>query len=139
MNIRTQHIFLALILTQIAHSSEEYIFRLYDVFAPARIVSGLISNDLSMGFVIVNVSLICFGLWCYAARVRKGHPSAQGLAWFWSILEFGNGTGHLLMMFSRGEYVPGVVTAVPLLILSIIMGIRLIRFTPNGERRITNG
>ena len=37
-----------------AHSIEEYATRLYEVFAPARFVSGLISNDLAPGFLIFN-------------------------------------------------------------------------------------
>ena len=35
--------FWLLILAQAAHSIEEYVGRLYDVFPPARVVSGLIS------------------------------------------------------------------------------------------------
>jgi hypothetical protein len=41
--------FLILILTQAAHSVEEYVFRLYDVLAPARFISGLFSADLPTG------------------------------------------------------------------------------------------
>jgi hypothetical protein len=109
---------------------EEYIFRLYDVFAPARLVSRLVSDDPATGFVIVNAALICFGLWCYGVRIRKEHPSARLWAWFWTLLEFGNGIGHPLVMLSRAEYVPGVITAVPLLVLSVVLGIRLMRFGP---------
>jgi hypothetical protein len=43
-------VFLFLILTQAAHSIEEYVTRLYQVFAPARFVSSLISNNLALGF-----------------------------------------------------------------------------------------
>lgn len=38
--------FLALILAQACHSVEEYVFRLYDVFPPARFVSGLFSKGV---------------------------------------------------------------------------------------------
>ena len=51
---RGQLVFLFLILAQGAHSIEEYATRLYEVFAPARFVSGLISNDLALGFLIFN-------------------------------------------------------------------------------------
>jgi hypothetical protein len=43
---RTELAFLALILAQTAHSIEEYIARLHDVFAPARFVSSLFSQRL---------------------------------------------------------------------------------------------
>ncbi len=103
MDSRSRFLFLALILTQAAHSLEEYAFRLYDVFAPAKIFSSLVSDDLATGFAIINATLVCFGLWCYAARVRTRHPSARGGAWFWTILEFANGIGHSLVVLSRGE------------------------------------
>lgn len=51
---RSSAAFLALILAQAAHSIEEYVFRLYDVLAPARFVSGLVGVDRQIGFVIVG-------------------------------------------------------------------------------------
>lgn len=41
MDSRSRFAFLVLVLAQAAHSAEEYIFKLYDVFVPARFVSGL--------------------------------------------------------------------------------------------------
>lgn len=128
MDTRSRSLFLALVLTQAAHSVEEYAFRLYEVFAPARFVSGLVSDDHATGFVIVNTAFVVFGFWCYAARVRRGHPSARGWAWFWIVLEFANGVGHPVLALSRGGYFPGVVTALPLLVLSLSLGTRLLRF-----------
>ncbi|MBI3941199.1 MAG: hypothetical protein HY315_10225 [Acidobacteria bacterium] len=117
--------FLALILTQVAHSVEEYVFRLYEVLAPARIISGLVSSNLAMGFATVNGALILFGLWCYFARVRKDHRSGRGWAWFWTILEASNGTGHLLLAAGRGEYIAGVATAPLLLCCAGWLGVTL--------------
>ena len=108
--------FLCLILAQAAHSVEEYVTRLYAVFAPARFVSSLISNDLALGFLIANAILVAFGLWCWAVPVRSGWPAASGFIWFWTILELGNGLGHTFFSLSRGGYFPGVITA-PLLLL----------------------
>lgn len=51
--------FLFLVITQAPHSIEEYVTRLYQVFAPARFVSSLVSNNLALGFVVVNAALIC--------------------------------------------------------------------------------
>lgn len=132
MNARSQFAFLALILAQAAHSVEEYAFRLYDVFAPARFVSGLVSNDPATGFVIFNAALVLFGLWCYVARVRTGHSSARGWVWLWILIELGNGIGHSVMSLARGAYFPGVVTALVLLMLSIYLAVQMWQF----QRRV---
>jgi len=116
VNHRAQIVFLCLILTQSAHSIEEYVTRLYEVFAPARFLSSLISHDLAVGFLVLNAALVTFGLWCWAVPVRSGWHVARGLVWFWAILELGNGIGHSALALSRGGYFPGVVTA-PLLLL----------------------
>src|SRR5262249_13233521 len=54
--------FAALVVAQAAHSIEEYTFRLYDTFPPARFVTSLVSADRARGFVIVNVALVAFGV-----------------------------------------------------------------------------
>jgi hypothetical protein len=113
---REQIVFLSLILAQAAHSIEEYVTRLYEVFSPARFVSGLVSQDLAVGFLVVNASLVTFGLWCWAIPVHSHWQVARGFVWFWTILELGNGIGHSALALSRGIYFPGVVTA-PLLLL----------------------
>lgn len=114
MDARARAAFLALIAVQAAHSVEEYAFRLYDVLAPARFISGLFSSDLARGLAIANLGLVLFGAWCYVVPVRRGLPSARGLAWFWALLELGNGVGHSAFAVARGGYFPGVATA-PLL------------------------
>ena len=116
MKHRAQLVFLCLILSQGAHSIEEYVTKLYEVFAPARFVSGLVSQDLALGFLVVNAALVMFGLWCWAFPVRSDWQIARGLMWFWIILEIGNGVGHSALALSRGGYFPGVATA-PLLLL----------------------
>ena len=131
MRSRSQVAFLVLVLLQSGHSVEEYATKLYEVFTPARFVSGLVSDDLSTGFLIVNAGLVAFGIWCYVSPVRSGWPSARGLAWFWVVLELGNGVGHLVLAAFRGGYFPGVATA-PLLILAAIgLGVLMLR-VPKG-------
>ena len=116
MESRGQLVFLFLILAQGAHSIEEYVTKLYDAFYPARFLSSLVSNDLSLGFLVVNGALVTFGLWCWAVPVRSGWHAARGLVWFWTVLELGNGIGHAALALSRGGYFPGLLTA-PLLLL----------------------
>jgi hypothetical protein len=102
--------FLALVIVQAAHSIEEYVFRLYKVFAPARFVSGLISTDLRIGFIAFNVAFITFGFWCYAVPVRKALPAAIPLMWFWVVVEILNGTGHPVISIIERAYIPGTAT-----------------------------
>jgi hypothetical protein len=114
-----------LIAAQAAHSVEEYVYRLYDAFAPARFVAGLFGRDLATGFAIANLLIVLFGLWCYVARVRRGHPSSTAYAWGWTAVEAVNGCGHLLFAAVRGGYFPGAATAPLLLGLSLYLGARL--------------
>ena len=125
MSPRSRWAFLALILAQAAHSIEEYVFRLFDVFAPARFVSSLVSNDVAVGFALANGGLVLFGLWCYVARVRPGHPSGPVFAWSWTVLEFANGIGHSVLALARGVYFPGVATAPVLLGVSTYLAVKL--------------
>lgn len=127
MSPRIRYTFLALVLAQAAHSIEEYAFRLYEVFAPARFVSSLISDNAATGFAVGNIALVLFGFWCYLARVRSAHQSAAAWMWFWALLEFANGIGHSAVAFARGTYFPGVVTAPVLLALSIYLASQLAR------------
>ena len=117
----------ALILTQAAHSVEEYVGRLWESFPPARLVSAAISDNLETGFLIANVALVSFGLWCWLGPVRRGRPSARPLAWAWVILEAVKGTGHCLWAIRQGSYTPGVATAPLLLALAIYLAIQLRR------------
>lgn len=121
MNQRTKLTFLALVLFQAVHSVEEYFFRLYDVFAPARFVSGLISDDLRTGFIAFNAALVSFGLWCYLVPVRRGATSAVGFIWIWIVIELVNGIGHPLWSLTQQSYTPGVATAPALLSLALYL------------------
>ncbi len=127
MNRPSRLAFLVLILAQAAHSVEEYSTRLYDVLAPARFVSGLISEDRRVGFVIFNVSLVAFGLWCFFGPVLRGGRSARGLAGFWAVLELLNGCAHITWAATAGTYRPGLATAPLLVTIALILGWQLQR------------
>lgn len=111
--------FVALIIVQAAHSVEEYATRLFDRLAPARFVSELFGFDRRIGFVIFNVSLVVFGLWCYFGPVSRGSRLGLTLAWFWVVLEVLNGFAHIVWAASAAEYRPGLVTA-PFLVVSAL-------------------
>lgn len=118
-----------LIAAQAAHSLEEYAFRLFDVFAPARFVSGLASGDLATGFAIVNIGIVALGLGCYLAWVRAGQTAGRAIAWAWTVLELANGIGHLILAAARGGYFPGAGTAPLLIGTSLYLGNTLGRGT----------
>ena len=121
----TRQLFVWLIVVQAAHSVEEYQFRLYDVLAPARWVSGLFTDNLAVGFALANTCIVLLGLWCYLARVRTSHPSGRAWAWSWAALEGANGAGHLALAAGARGYFPGAVTAPALLALSLALAISI--------------
>ena len=117
--------FLTLVAAQAAHSVEEYIGRLYDVFPPARLVTSLISEDRERGFVILNIALISFGLWCFVWPVRGQWSSAIPLVWLWIVIEVVNGIGHPLWTLVQLGYTPGVATAPILLFVALYLAWQL--------------
>ena len=127
VNHRVRAGFLAMILVQVVHSLEEVVFRLYEVFAPARWASQLLSDNPAVGFALLNVALCTFGIWCYWARVRPGHASAERWIWPWIAVELGNGITHPTVALLRGEYFTGVATAPLLLGIASYLAIQLVR------------
>ena len=127
MGPRSRTTFLLLIAAQALHSVEEYVFRLYDVLAPARFVADAFGVPRPLGFAIANAALVGFGLWCWLARVRPGHRSARAFAWFWALLEIANGLGHLALAAFAGGYFPGLATAPLLLGLGLWLAAALAR------------
>ena len=123
---RFQWTFLALVTMQAAHSLEEYAGRLWEVFAPARVLSGLISGDLETGFIVINVTIVALGFWCFLWPVRRRWPSAATLAWFWVVLELVNGIGHPVWSLRQHAYTPGVATALLLLVLAVYLARQLV-------------
>lgn len=109
--------FLILVLFQGLHSTEEYIGALWTVFPPAEYISGLLSDNLRTGFLIINLTLFIFGIWSWVYPVRNKYSFAGGIIWFWIIIELLNGIGHPLLAIYAHSYIPGVVTA-PLLFIT---------------------
>jgi hypothetical protein len=129
----TRRLFLGLIVVQAAHSVEEYLFKLYDVLAPARFLSGLLTDNLAVGFAIANTCLVQLGLWCYLARVRTSRRSGRAWAWFWAMLEGANGATHLTFAAGARGYFPGAAAAPALLALSVALSLSLARSAPPGR------
>ena len=126
--------FLALVALQLAHSVEEYLGRLWEIFPPAIFVTGLVSKDRQIGFVIINMALVAFGLWCFFWPVRRRWPSARLLIGVWILIELINGVGHPLWSIQQRGYTPGVITAPLLLILALSLMWQLKRGTDTFPR-----
>jgi hypothetical protein len=121
----------ALIAAQAGHSIEEYFGHLWESFPPARFLTGLVSSNLERAFVVLNVLLLVFGLWCLLYPVRHGWPIAVPLVWFWVAIEVMNGIVHPLWSLHQGGYTPGLATA-PLLLLVAIYLAHQLRRAPRG-------
>ncbi|MHC4404822.1 MAG: HXXEE domain-containing protein [Planctomycetota bacterium] len=119
--------FLALVGAQALHSIEEVLFRLYEVFAPARFVSELVSSNPAIGFAMLNAGIVAFGVLCYVAWIRPGTPSARMWLWLWAVVELVNGIVHSAVAVVRGGYFPGVVTAPILIVIALFLGRHLLR------------
>jgi hypothetical protein len=63
--------FVALVFVQALHSGEEYIGRLWGVLPPAVVITGLVSQDRRLGFIVINVALLVFRIWCFFWPVRR--------------------------------------------------------------------
>lgn len=127
MDAVAKRYFLLLICSQALHSIEEYRFALWEVLPPARFVAQLFSDDLATGFAVGNMALVALGAWCYLWPVRRNLGFAVPVAWFWIILETGNGLGHLLFAVAARGYFPGVYTAPLLLMFSALLATRMMR------------
>ncbi len=51
MKTKVRRPLLLVVIAQAAHSIEEYTFRLYEIFAPARFVNSLLSAKLARGLL----------------------------------------------------------------------------------------
>jgi hypothetical protein len=114
MSRRSRMLFLFLVVAQLAHSVEEYLTRLFEVFAPARVVSALVHSDLAVGFVTINAVVVGVGIGCYAGPVRSGHEAGRLVAWLWVVIELVNGVAHIALAALARGYFSGAITAVVL-------------------------
>ncbi|HLF09761.1 MAG TPA: HXXEE domain-containing protein [Gammaproteobacteria bacterium] len=130
MSRRSKLIFLFLVVAQAAHSLEEYVTRLFEVFGPARLVSGLVAENLAVGFAVLNAAFIVVGIWCYVGPVRTGGRAGWFVAVISVAIELANGTGHLAIAAFNGGYFSGALTAVLLVATGASLAVSLV-----GDKR----
>ena len=122
-----QRLFAILIVVQAFHSLEEYLFRLWEDFPPAQYLSGLVSSDLELGFIVINASIVILGVICYVWPIRSDWSTARPIAWFWVVLALINGIGHPVWSVIQGGYTPGLLTSLLLLPLSVLLARALLK------------
>ena len=93
---RIRSTFAVLVLAQAAHSAEEYLGRLWEALLPPRVVALIFSANPQRGFLIANIVIVAFGVWCAAWPVRHRWRTARVLIWGWTVVEIANGIGHVL-------------------------------------------
>ncbi len=125
MNQKCRSAFLGLVLVQALHSVEEYAFRFYEVFPPARFLNDTWPGVTQPGFIIFNAALVSFGLWCFFARVGPGAATARAWAWVWVVIELYNGVGHPIWALLAGAYNPGLASSPLLLVIAAYLAICL--------------
>jgi hypothetical protein len=119
MSSRIRVTFALLVLAQAAHSTEEYVGRLWEALLPPRVVSLVFSSNPQRGFLIANIVIVAFGVWCAAWPVRRGWRVSTALVWGWVVVEIANGIGHPLASLVLQRYIAGVLTAPVLLVLAL--------------------
>ena len=77
MTSQVRATFAVLALAQPAHSTEEYLGRLWEALLPARVVSLAFSSNPQRGFLVVNAVIVAFGVW------RRGRWCGDGSWWKW--------------------------------------------------------
>ena len=119
MNRKVRAAFLALILLQAAHSTEEFIFKFYERFPPMRIIYQGLPNLTKPAFAISNLFLFLIGLSCFYYWIKPERKGARTVIWVWIVMESFNAIAHFVWAILIRGYNPGLVTGilfVPLLI-----------------------
>jgi len=121
------YLILLLVGTQAMHSVEEYYTKLWEVLPIAAFLTGIFSDDLEKGFLIINISLFVIGLISWQYVKNNLDRTSFALIWFWIILEFTNGVGHNVWALIEGSYVSGQITAIALFFISVSSAIIYIK------------
>jgi len=128
MDNKTKITFLILVLFQGLHSTEEYMGKLWEVFAPAKFLTGLFSEDHQTGFLIANIGIFVIGICCWLLLYSKFESVAIKVVWVFIVIEIINGIGHPLWSLYQKNYTPGVFTTPLLLVTALILVYRLDKY-----------
>jgi len=133
MDKKIKIFFLILVLVQGLHSAEEYIGKLWETFQPAKFLIGFLFKNQQTTFLIINIGVLIFGIWCWLFPVLRNYSYARVLIWIWVLIEMMNGIGHSFWSLYEEKFIPGVATAQVLLILSVYLFWQLL--VVNSEKK----
>ena len=119
--------FLMLVALQALHSTEEYIFKFYDVFPPMVMLYRDAPQMASIGFIVFNIFLFMAGLICLFGWVWPGRPGARTIVWVWVVVETFNFVAHSVWAILIRGYNPGLATVLGFVPLVIYIGYQLRR------------
>ena len=117
--------YLAIALSQAAHSIEEQLTGFYRLFPSttgslhARFAFIPVLDPGADGFAALNMAIIA-GLLALAPFVFLDRPWARRAAWLVACIELLNGTGHLGAALVTGSYFPGSAAGIGLIVFSLL-------------------
>ncbi len=132
MNNQVKSAFLTAVTVQALHSVEEFIFKLYEVFPPMLFLYRRAPGLAKPAFVVFNLLLVLFGLFCYFRLVLPAGKSAGVVVWIWVGIQFATVAVHIVWAILTGGYHPGLGT-VPFVALAgsyLAYALQLIPSTP---------
>jgi hypothetical protein len=112
MNNKIRAAFLILVALQGLHSTEEFIFKFYDVFPPMVALYRDTPQLARAAFIVFNLFLIVVGLICLFQWVWPGKRGARTIVWVWISVETFNFVAHSVWAVLIGGYNPGLVTGI---------------------------
>ncbi len=119
-----RRLYLALVCTQVLHSTEEIIFgfnrRTPEIGAWFKIIVPafpMVSLSTTV-FILLNIAIIAI-LAASILLVYRGTKWARRIITAVAIVEFFNGAAHMTMAAVSGGYFPGAVSAIGLFILAV--------------------
>ncbi len=133
MDKKYKSVFLILVIVQVCHSIEEYFGALWDVFPPATALCRLVSKDLELGFLIINIGFFILGMIVWLFPVRLEYTVAKYFVWFWIILELVNGIGHTVWAVINTTYKPGLLTAPFLFAIALYLAVLMKRLNDDDK------
>jgi len=127
MNKKIRAAFLILIVLQALHSTEEFIFRFYEVFPPMVRLYRDAPQLARPAFVVFNLALLMGGLICLFRWVWPGRRGARTIVWIWIGGEILNALAHATWAILIGGYNPGLLTGVGFVPVAVYLGYQLRR------------
>ena len=130
MNHKIQLAFLVLIVLQALHSTEEFIFKFYEVFPPMVSIYRDAPRLAQPAFILFNSILVLAGFLCLFRWVWPARRGAKTVVWIWVGVETFNVIAHCVWAILIWGYNPGLVTGLGFMPVVVYL-IYLLRRVPS--------